>query len=311
MKLSIEQIKSVTVGALQIYEETDGIHFCKMIPAQVTEYAQLHPSFHGRALSTTGIRLDFHTDATFLKYVPATDGRYEIKIDGLLINDEKSDAGKEVEIPLGDGEEHRVTLHLPSHGTPGVLSRVELSDGATLTPHRFDCKMLFLGDSITQGWNSGIDTLSYAALVSDHFNAESVIQGVGGACFSASTLVPLDFDPDTVVVAYGTNDSGKESLAQIEQGCRDYLEKLVTLYPRERIRVITPVWCLNYDTPRPYGHVSLVGDTIRAVAESLSLTVIDGGKMIPRIPSMMADNLHPNALGFSLYAHNLIKALSE
>jgi hypothetical protein len=39
--------------------------------------------------------------------------------------------------------------------------------------------------------------------------------------------------------------------------------------------------------------------------------VIDGKKMVPPLPSMTADNLHPNALGFSVYAHNLIKALSE
>ena len=312
MKLSFEQIKSVTVGALSVCEEADGFHFCKMTPAQIEGYGMISAAQRDRALSTTGVRLDFHTDAKSVKYMSVTDGRYEVKIDGLLFNDDRTDAGTEIEIPLpADGSEHRVTLHLPSHGTPGALAYVALPDGATLTPHRFDCKMLFLGDSITQGWNSGIDTLSYAYLVSDHFNAESVIQGVGGACFNELSLAPIDFDADTVIVAYGTNDAGKETLEQIEGDCRAYLEKLVNLFPRERIRVITPIPRLNRDEIRTYGPISLVGKTVRAVAESLSLAVIDGEKMVPSLPAMMADNVHPNAIGFSVYAHNLIKALSE
>ena len=38
MKLSFEQIKSVTVGALQIHQANDGIHFCKMTAGQVDGY---------------------------------------------------------------------------------------------------------------------------------------------------------------------------------------------------------------------------------------------------------------------------------
>jgi lysophospholipase L1-like esterase len=312
MKLSLEQIQSVTVGALQIRSEADGIHFCKMSAAQMEAYGAINEAQRTNALATTGVRLDFHTDAAYVKYMPVHDGRYEVKIDGLLIDDTRAVGGTELVISLpADTQEHRVTLHLPSHGTPGVLSYVELPDGAALTPHRFDRKMLFIGDSITQGWNSGIDTLSYAYLVSDHFNAESIIQGVGSACYNPTTLSPIDFDPDTVIVAYGTNDAGKETLEQIEGDCRAYLEKLVTLFPRERIRVITPIPRLNRDEIRTYGPISLVGKTVRAVAESLFLAVIDGEKMVPSLPAMMADNVHPNAIGFSVYAHNLIKALSE
>ena len=75
--------------------------------------------------------------------------------------------------------------------------------------------------------------------------------------------------------------------------------------------MITPILRLNRDEIRTYGPISLVGKTVRAVAESLFLAVIDGEKMVPSLPAMMADNVHPNAIGFSVYAHNLIKALSE
>ena len=58
MKLSFEQIKSVTVGALSVCEEADGFHFCKMTPAQIEGYGMISAAQRDRALSTTGVRLD-------------------------------------------------------------------------------------------------------------------------------------------------------------------------------------------------------------------------------------------------------------
>ena len=69
--------------------------------------------------------------------------------------------------------------------------------------------MLFIGDSITQGWNSYYDTLSYAWRVSLYFNANSIINGIGGAFYEPQTFDVPDFDPDTVIVALGTNDFSK------------------------------------------------------------------------------------------------------
>ena len=105
-----------------------------------------------------------------------------------------------------DGNEHRITLYLPAHGI-GILGAVEIEDGATLRPHTYDRKMLFIGDSITQGWDSTWDSLSYANHVTRFFNAYSVIQGIGGAKYHDTTFdEAIDFEPDVVIIAYGTND---------------------------------------------------------------------------------------------------------
>lgn len=311
MKLQAEQIKRITVGAVEIREEAAGIRFYRMTSRQLAAFEKLSHTLFNNASTTTGVRLDFETTSRYVKYMTLTNGKYEVKIDGLLST--TLTATKESEITLTlpeDGKPHRVTLHMPSHGAPGGLAYVALEDGADLQPHVFDRKFLFLGDSITQGWNAQLDTLSFAYQVSEHFNAESIIQGTGGAYYDVSTLDKLDFAPDTVFVAYGTNDTNKfATLEEIAARCRAYLEKLITLYPRTAIRVITPIWRVTYDDPKPFGHVRLVGECIREEASALGLSVIDGITLVPKNELFMVDNLHPNDLGFSIYAHNLIRAL--
>ena len=310
MVLSLEQIKSVTVGALRIFPVENGISFSKMTAAQEAAFLNIG---NQNALATTGVRLDFWTNSPTLSYTTLTDGKYELHIDGLLSTCQRAKKGESVSVALPtDGMEHRITLHLPSHGEAGGFSAVVLSDGATLRRHRFDHKILFVGDSITQGWNAALDTLSYAYLVSDALNAESVIQGTGGACFDAPTLCEMDFAPDCVVIAYGTNDSNRDKSAdcsEIVADCTAFLKKAIDLFPHARINVITPPWRTDMEVPKPYGSLRRVNETVAEVARSLNLHVIDGLSMYPADERFMADALHPNDLGFCVYAHNLLKNL--
>ena len=311
MKLTYEQIRDITVGAAHIWEDSDGVHFSKLTEEQQNAFNRLYPRFAHNGKATTGIRFDFHTNADFIRYIPLTSGKYELKVDGVLTEYIKGTAGEAIEYTFSDSATHRITLHLPSHGVGGGLISLELSDGATLERHVFDRKFLFIGDSITQGWNAELDTSSYAYLVSDHFNAESIIQGVGSAHYDAETLGKPDFAPDTIFVAYGTNDAGFSTLAEIENRCSAFFKKLCSLYPLASVYVITPPWSLKENAPVPCGTIAEVRATIRACAEQFSFKVIDGKKVIPPLPMMMADNLHPNALGFAFYAHSLIKELKQ
>ena len=312
MKLTLEQFKQITVGALQIWED-NGFHFRKMTANQLEAFRAISQAQFNNASATTGIRFDFHTNASYIKYATLTNGKYELEIDGLLTNHLTATAGEEISYSLpNDKKEHRVTLHLPSHGAPGGLAYLELSDNASFTRHTFDRKFLIIGDSITQGWKTEIDTLSYAYRVSNHFNAESIIQGTGSACFNVTTIEKLDFDPDTVFVAYGTNDmGGVKTLDEMRDRCEPFLKKIKEFYPQAHIVVITPIWCVNYDVPRAYGALSGIGETIGAVARELGMTVVMGEKMIPPLAHLFIDNVHPNDVGFAFYAHNLIRELSK
>jgi len=312
MKLNFETIKSLTVGAVRIWEESDGVHFAEMTEKQVKGFYEVSQTLGQRAETTTGIRLDFETNSSFVAFTPLTDGKYEVKVDGLLTLDVvKKDEKYTINLPK-DNHEHRVTLHLPSH-VIGGLANVEIEDGAIAKRHAFDKKILFIGDSITQGWNSVYDTMSYAYQTSEKLNAESIIQGTGGAMYNVNTFDKVEgFNPDIVIVAYGTNDSNHvNTLEELAKNCRDYLVEVKKAYSTSKIFVITPIYRITNDEIKPYGDVKLAGKQIQAVAESLGLEVVDGQKMIPHFETFMADNVHPNALGFSVYANNLTNVLKS
>lgn len=314
MRLSFKQIEAITVGAMQIWENVDGVHFCKMTPSQLDAFSRIDSFIYGNAKTSTGVRLDFWTDSPWVKFRPTVTGKYEVKIDGVLSDCRYANADEDTLLAVSKDEKlHRVTIHLPCHDVIAGIKLLEIADDAVARPHVFDRKFLFLGDSITQGWNSDINTLSYAYQVSDHFNAASVIQGVGGMFFDATTLDRGEFEPDTVFIAFGTNDARRfHSLDAIHLRCEDYINKVLKLFPEAQLYVITPIWCGDFDTIQlPFGHIREVGATIADAAHQFGITVIDGLQMIPHEMTYFADDLHPNTEGFCVYAENLIKALEN
>ena len=211
-----------------------------------------------------------------------------------------------------DGKEHRITLYLPSHGI-GILGAVEIDDGATLKPHTYDRKMLIIGDSITQGWDSTWDSLSYANHVSRFFNAYSIIQGIGGARFHDTTFdEAIDYEPEIIIVAYGTNDWALHpSFEEAKKHCKGYLDHLVKRYPDARIFGITPIWRGDKDTDTAVGsfvnYVSYLADELRFHG----ITVIDGENLVPHLPEFFMDEyLHPDTKAFGVYSVNLIEKLN-
>ena len=61
MKLTFEQIKQITTGAIRIKQKEDGIHFYKCTEKQIDAWTEKHKDLGMRAASTTGVCLDFHT----------------------------------------------------------------------------------------------------------------------------------------------------------------------------------------------------------------------------------------------------------
>ncbi len=321
MRLTFEEIKSLAYGALSIEKEADGIHFYRMTHSLIETYTGLHKDFKLRALSTTGIRLDFITNSKKLAFFASSGNKFEIHINGLFreiffMNDLRN-AGKPAEIDLCGlyGEEFescRVTLLFPSH-TVGTLEWLELDDGATFTRVEKQKKMLILGDSITQGWEAFYNSRSYANLLTDFFDADTVNQGVGGAYFHESMLEDHGLTPDIITVAYGTNDFNRyKSLEAYRDNCRAYLEKLISLYPDcKNITVISPIW-----RDGVLGRTNVAGDfcdcleIVKEEALSHSLNLIDGLSLVPPKNDLYSDKvLHPNDIGFFYYAHNLLKQL--
>ena len=123
MKLTLEQIKQITFGALNVQVTENGFEFNRCTPKQVAAWYEADRELGLRAEKTTGVRLDFHTNAKPLPLQPTMGDTYEVQLDGLPRH--RFHAGDYIEIdqpvvlPLGEGEK-RVTVILPSH-TRGAL----------------------------------------------------------------------------------------------------------------------------------------------------------------------------------------------
>lgn len=316
MKLSFEQIKNITVGALNVWEEDGSIRFARCTRKQIEAWYKIDTVLGERSEATTGVRLDFYTNSKVFAFTPKCKKNHEIYIDNVLTyayfeKDFEDSVRKEIKL---DGNEHRITLYLPSHN-PGNLESVEIEDNATITPHKFDCKILFIGDSITQGWESTWDSLSYAYHVSRFFNAESVIQGIGGAFYHATTFdEAIKFDPDIVIVAYGTNDWG-HGHATLESGrahCRKYLDQLVARFGDKKMFGISPIWRGDNDRITAMGSFKECVSYVKEEIQNHGMTLIDGQTLTPHMPDFYSDAyLHPDTKGFGIYALNLIAQLQK
>ena len=311
--LSYDKIKEITVDAVHM-ENIDGdMKFYKYFPYMIPMWGAIKDTFESRAKHTTGIRLDFHTNSKHLNLEIGFPINFEIYIDGLLRYTMKDTQTLSVDIDTPHGaltEDAHVTVYFPSH-KEGKLKSIELDDGAYVRPHKFDKKILFMGDSITQGWESGFDSLSYANKVSRHFNAESVIQGVGGACFYPEFLELLPMDFDWVVVACGTNDFVvRENFDEFYKYMSEYMSKLSSIYGDKKVFVISPIWRVFKENESPE-KFEKYRKAIAGEAEKYGFVHIDGAWLVPPISDFYTDGVHPNSTGFSLYAENLINILKD
>lgn len=319
MKLSFEKIKEITVGALKIVENSDFYSFYRCTEKQIKAWYDYGDTILGdRSKTTTGIRLDFHTDSKRFSF-KATGRKAEVLIDGMqreiFFPDDDGIINGEVELTDMIGascDDKRVTLVFSSHGI-GNLYFAELDDGSYVKPHEYSTRILFIGDSITQGWNSYYDTLSFAWRVTNYYNANSIINGIGGAFYEPETFDKINFDPDTVIIAYGTNDAMRFKIFEdMERRVTGYLDLVKEEYQGKRVVVISPIWRAD-EKMKPMGaEFDRKRKMIEREAAARGFEVISGLDLVPPRAELFADTyLHPNDLGFGVYAENLIRILEK
>lgn len=318
MKLNKIELKNIIFGAINIKENDDYLIFRRFTDELIEYYKNTSDTFYTRSLSSAGMTMDFETDSNFLAfnykcYPGSSQPFFSIDVysdDTLIFHTEKeltSEYEDSLHIDLNKGTK-RVTVYF-SNLFGIALKNVEFSDNAKVTPLKKERKIIFFGDSITQGYISKYPSLSYANLVTKALNAECLNQGIGGDCFNAENLVENpDFNPDTVFVAYGTNDwnQGKD----IEKNAKEYFDKLTVMYSYAKIYVLLPLW-----RGKPGLNNKMPFDKMREILNSVckkyeALTVIDAFDFIPHYPAFFApDILHPNELGFTMYAKEILKCV--
>ena len=330
MKLSIEQLRSMTQGAVRVFEIDGSVCFRRFTDEQEELYRISNEEFWKKTFSTAGIKLCFETNSEIMNLsvlaLESTSRTY-FSIDvfsddqfvGAIENHtEDGLAGDytEVRFPLGHFEKEfvlgsgmkTVTIYLPW----SVELRIEslcLDDQAEIIPVKSEKTLLVFGDSITHGYDAVHPVNRYAAQAARALQAEEYNKAIGGEVFFPELAEAKEnFDPDYVLVAYGTNDWGLTTWDKFSKNCREFYKILAEQYPKANIYALAPIWRKDFEEVRECCDFRQVAAYIHEVTKPYSnIKVIDCFDFVPKEERYFADfKLHPNDKGFEHYGKNLI-----
>ena len=324
MRADADLIKRITGGAVKVEETSKGLLFHRFSEEQRAVYDS-NPPFRQKTYADSGIRMEFVTDAESLRLrggAEKSSSRYfyyfDATVDGVLVAHTGCESCLEdpefdFDIPLGGGKQRKhVTLYFP------CLTRIELGElefaGATaVEPVKRGRRLLCLGDSITQGYDSRYPSLAYTNRIADMLGAEVVNKAIGGDRFNpALAALPDETGYDLITVGYGTNDWRHHTREKLQNDSREFFANLRSSYPHTPIAAILPIWRHNWDLVTEAGTFAEATRIIREAAGMIdNVTVIDGTTLTPHLKSFYSDGLHPNEFGFMFYTENLYRALPE
>lgn len=322
-KLTFEEIVSVACGVAYATEEADGVFLHRFTPAQEQAYKETSAEFYMKTSASAGIRLVFETDTENLQLgVSISPGS---KSKGFILDVYANDAfvgsiatwpdgalegNYQESYALGAGVK-TVRIYLPWHACARI-AELSVDDGAYIKPIRPSKKMLMFGDSITHGVTAVRQKNSYAVRLSEMLDADARNKGIGGDVFFpalAQCTDEVDFAPDYITVAYGTNDWGTNSKTpeRFKEDVFAFYGALSKQYPNAKIFGITPIWRSDEERETLLSPFENLEKYIReSTKDFANVTVISGYDLVEHDPAFFFDDrLHPNDEGFAQYAENL------
>ena len=309
------ELKQYFFGAVR-FEESEGFLFPRRFTEKQSEYTLHDENLTVKAKCSAGVTIEFETDAERISFdtLLLNSSRFYYSVD-IWVDGSLAFAFSEANVPFGTQKRvdfsmkkgvKKVAIYLPCLFETGIANFE--ADGE-LKPVEKGEKILFLGDSITQGYVAKFTSLCYVSVLARRLGADALNQAIAGDVFDANNIdAELGFLPEKIFVAYGTNDWSLD--CDIKTSSRAFLERLTEVYPSAEIYLILPIYRTDiddeYNKCRPPFR-EYTGE-LKAVAESFSgVKVIDGWELVPHIPKLFDDGLHPNDLGFSFYTDALME----
>ena len=309
MKLSNNTIKKLIFGAYQFKENGGYLEAYRFSDEQLEAHPVGNP-YHYRLLGAAGITLEFKTDADkfgfdyIVKNIAFWDS-VDVFVDGIMHHSVAIDtiAARETkfgkghfEFALPEGKNKKVCVYFPTDCTL-FIKKLEIFGSYSAVKKDKAKRVLWLGDSITQGYGSQLASYGYVSVAKRILGWNILNQGIGGYGFFSDILHPLEGKFDRIMVAFGTNDRLKP---EFHDNIDAFLEKLSKLFCDIPVTVISPVWRLDMEG------INEARDYLVKACEKYPLfDVIDGTTLMPNAKPYLYDHVHPNGIGCEYYGTKL------
>ena len=308
-----KELQSIYFGAYSFKETEDGwLQAFQYTDEQMAYFSTAFDFWYDRCMATTAKTLEFTTMAQNLSFEyrfiwTGSQDSFELSLGGQIteiryVKDLPEEGTLSWQLPEGEKD---VVLYLPADAT--VLIRNFTIDG-DVTPAKKNEKVLWLGDSITQGYGPLRSAQTYVSVANRLLNYDIINQGIGGYVYDKKSLLKMPgYTPDKIIVALGTNQLGCKTMQDVEE----YWENLIGLYGTEiPVLCVTPLW--RGDVPDGFPTLSRFCENVKKIAGRYpNVKIVDGFILVPHLPEYFLDNLHPNCLGTEVYGRNLVEAIRK
>ena len=311
MILTNKELQNFYFGAYSFEERDDGyLQAFQYTKEQMEYFKGAFDFWYDRCMATTAKTIEMKTDAQKISFEykiiwKGSEDSFELMIDGLItkidyVKDVKEEGKLEWQLPAGM---KNLVIYLPADAT--ILIRNFEIDSKAERPVKNE-KVLWLGDSITQGFGPLRSAQTYVSVANRLLNYDIINQGIGGYVYDKKSLLKMPgYTPDKIIVALGTNQYGSETMKDVEE----YYETLMSVYGNEiPVLCISPLW--RGDKPEDSAIFQRFCDNVKKIAGSYkNVKVVDGFKLVPHLSEYYLDNLHPNCLGTETYGRNLVEEI--
>ncbi len=312
MLLSTTQLKSIYFGALEFAETKDGyLQAFQYTKSQMQYFERVSEFWYDRCMASTAKTLEFTTTATAVSFEyrflwKGSEDSVELFVGGeenqiIYVKDLKDEGRITFTLPQG---KKQVLIYLPVDATM-LIRNMEIN--GDFTPAIKGEKVLWMGDSITQGFGPLRSSQTYVSRANRVLNYNIINQGIGGYIYDKNILTDMNgYRPDKIIISMGTNQFETENLEVV----KEYYVRLKELYGDTPVLCITPIW--RGDKPGMEAVFEQFCNGIKEIGEKYdNITVVDGFTLVPHSSEYFLDDLHPNARGCEVYAKNLMTAIEE
>lgn len=308
MRFTNDQLKKYYFGTYSFLENEEGyLQAFQYTQAQMDYFEKKDTFFFERCTASTSKTLEFLTEATEISFsykivwIGSLD-TFEMTVDGLIsqiyyVKDLKEEGKLSFTLPKG---RKNVVIYLPADATVWVKN-FEINDKAEVPEKKG--KLLWLGDSITQGYGPLRTAHTFVSVANRLLNYDVLNQGIGGYVYDKNSLMKMEgYHPDKIIVSLGTNQFGTESMLDIEE----YYERLFEIYGTQiPILCIIPIW--RGDLPEQIPILESFCEKLKQIVSRYqNIKIVEGFRLVPHLPEYYLDNLHPNELGAEMYGRNLV-----